>query len=97
DSFCSITRNYISIPSGSYKKMRITIDSLSYKIDNTTIVLLDSIYQFVADAFTELIIEDNEEYRIVIGIASTNWFDPVSQQIKTGHLPFEGASLKFYY
>jgi len=97
DDYCSITNGYIPITSGSYKKMRITIDSLSYKLDNTVVALLDSVYQFTANAFTDIIIEDNDEYRLVISIASTNWFEPDSQKIKTGHQPFEGASLKVYY
>lgn len=95
--FCSITGNYIPLAGGTYKKMRITTDSLSYKIDNTIIPLLDSVYQFTANAFTDIIIEGNEEYRLVISIASTNWFDPDSQKIKTGHQPFEGVSLKIFY
>ncbi len=97
NDYCSITNGYIFITSGSYKKMRITIDSLSYKLDNTNVILLDSVYQFTANAFTDIIIEDNDEYKLVISIASTNWFDPDSQKIKIGHQPFEGASLKVYY
>ena len=97
DDYCSITNGYVTITPGSYKKMRVTIDSLSYKLDNTIVALLDSVYQFTANAFTDIIIEDNDEYRLVISIASTNWFDPDSQKIKIGHQPFEGASLKVYY
>lgn len=97
NDYCSITNGYLSVSSGSYKKMRITIDSLSYKIDNTTVTLLDSVYQFTANAFTDIVIDANDEYRLVVSIASANWFDPDSQKIKTGHLPFEGASLKVYY
>ncbi len=97
DDYCSITNGYLPLAAGSYKKMRITIDSLSYKIDNTTVILFDSVYQFIANAFTEIVIDENEEYRLVISIASDNWFDPDSQKIKPGHQPFEGASLKVYY
>ncbi len=97
DEYCSITNSYIPVSAGSYKKIRITIDSLSYKIDNTITVLLDSLYQFTADAFTDIVVDANEEYDLVISIASANWFDPDSQKIKTGHQPFEGASLKVYY
>lgn len=97
NDYYSITGGYIPVAPGSYKKLRITIDSLIYKIDNTTVILLDSTYQFIASAFTDILIEDNEEYRLLVSIASTNWFDPVAQKIKTGHQPFEGANLKIYY
>lgn len=97
EDFCSITNDYISIVPGTYKTLRITIDSLSYKIDNSTVLLIDSIYQFNATAFSDLVIEDNDEYRFVVGIASTNWFDSDSLKIKTGHQPFEGANLKIFY
>lgn len=97
DEYCSITNSYVILSSGSYTKMRITIDSLAYKVDNTDIILLDSIYQFTANAFTDIVIEDNSEYRLVISISSNTWFDPDSHKIKTGHQPFEGASLKVYY
>lgn len=97
EDFCSITNGYISIVPGTYKTLRITIDSLIYKIDNSTALLIDSVYQFNATAFSDLVVEDNDEYRFVVGIASTNWFDSESLKIKTGHQPFEGASLKIYY
>lgn len=95
--FCSITNGYISIIPGTYKTLRITIDSLSYKIENSTVLLIDSVYQFTATAFSELLVEDNDEYRFVVGITSTNWFDSESLKIKPGHHPFDGASLKIYY
>ncbi|MEO0136522.1 MAG: hypothetical protein ABIL40_02010 [candidate division WOR-3 bacterium] len=97
DNYQSITNGYIPITPGNYKKVRLTIDSLIYKIDNTSIVLVDTLYQFIADAFTPILIEENQDYRLVISIASSNWFSPDSQRIKTGHKPFEGASLKIYY
>ncbi|MCX7994227.1 MAG: hypothetical protein N3A65_00420 [candidate division WOR-3 bacterium] len=97
DEYNSITDGYIPVSPGYYKEVRITIDSLIYKIDNTTVVLIDSTYQFTANAFTELLLEENHDYRLVISIASANWFSPDSQKIKTGHQPFEGASLKLYY
>ncbi len=96
--FYSVSGNYVAIDPGTYKKLRITIDSLNYKVDNTTnVLLLDSVYEFIATAFTDIIIEENDEYRLVIGICSSNWFDSESIKIKQGHQPFEGANLKIYY
>jgi hypothetical protein len=97
NDFCSITGNYVSIIPGNYKKFRVTIDSLSYSIDNTHALLLDSTFQFIASAFSDIIIEENDEYRFVISINSSTWFDSESLRVKAGHQPFEGASLKIFY
>ncbi|MEO0184448.1 MAG: hypothetical protein ABIL22_02240 [candidate division WOR-3 bacterium] len=95
--FCSITGNYVSIVPGTYRKFRVTIDSLSYKIDNTVVLLLDSNYQFIPTAFSDIVIEDGDEYRLVIGISSSSWFESESLRIKPGHSPFENATLKIFY
>ncbi|MGB9720801.1 MAG: hypothetical protein ACPL28_04890 [bacterium] len=95
--FFSITGGYVSILPGAYKKFRVTIDSLRYKIDNTTVMLLDSNYQFTATAFTDIMIDSGDEYQLVIGINSSNWFDSESLKIKAGHSPFENATLKIFY
>ncbi|MGQ9533951.1 MAG: hypothetical protein ACUVTF_01795 [bacterium] len=97
EDFCSITNSYISIVPGNYRYLRITVDSLSYRIENSIISLIDSVCQFTATSFSEIIVEANEEYRFVVGITSTNWFDSESLKIKSGHQPFEGASLKVFY
>jgi|UniRef100_A0A7V3RHI5 hypothetical protein len=97
ENFCSITMNYVPVPPGSYRKLRVTIDSLSYVEEGKKTVLLDSSYQFIASAFTDLIIEENGEYRFVINANTTTWFDPDSIKIKNGHQPFENASLKLFY
>ncbi len=96
--FQSITGSSVSIDPGSYKYFRITIDSLNYKLDNTTgVMLLDSAYEFTATAFTNLVIEENDDYRIVIGINTNGWFDSESLRIKQGNQPFEGATLRIHY
>jgi len=97
EDFCSVTGDYVSIMPGTYRKLRITIDSMNYRIDNSVISLIDSVYQFTATSFSDIIINGNDEYRLVVGIASSNWFDSESLKIKTGHQPFEGANLKLYY
>lgn len=97
ENFCSITNSYISIAPGNYRYLRITVDSLGYIIDNSITPLIDSVCQFTASSFSEIIVEENDEYKFVIGITSANWFDSESLKIKTGHQPFEGASLKVFY
>ena len=94
--FISITYGFEVIDPGSYQHVRVTVENLQY-VDLETVSLVDTAYQFDAAAFTQIVLEENDELLLVININSDAWFDTDSLQIRTGHLPFEGASLKVYY
>jgi hypothetical protein len=97
EDYVSITQNYVEISPGSYKYVQLTVDSVRYIQNTTSIMLMRTPYQFVATAFADIIIDENEELKLVVGINSKDWFDIDSLKIKAGHDPFEGASLKVYY
>lgn len=97
DTFLSIADDYIAIPGGSYQHIRLTIDSLYFVQDNTSGMLLDTAYQFDATALFEIIIEEGDEFQLLVNIISDNWFDADSLRIKPGHEAFEGARLLIYY
>ncbi len=95
--FNSVTDRYVDITPGSYKTFRITVDSLVYTKDITNVVLLYTPYQFDAGAFREIVIESNDEYKLVVNITSDQWFDTDSLKIRAGCAPFAGAKLSIYY
>jgi hypothetical protein len=94
--FISITYAYETVEPGSYQHVRVTIENLQY-VDLETIMLVDTSFQFNAAAFTQIVLEENDELQLLININSDAWFDTDSLRIRTGHVPFEGASLKVYY
>ncbi len=94
--FISITENYIEITPDAYQHIRLTVDSVRY-VNETTTVLIETSYQFNANAFTEIVIEENDEFRLVVGIASTTWLDTDSIKIREGFDAFQGATLKISY
>lgn len=94
--FISITYGFEVIDPGSYQHVRVTVENLQY-VDLETVMLVDTVFQFDAAAFTQIVLEENDELQLVININSDAWFDTDSLKIRTGHLPFEGASLKVYY
>lgn len=96
-SFTSITEQYVNIDPGSYKTFRITVDSLVYTKDATNAVLLYTTYQFDANAFSNIIFEADDEHKLVVNIASEQWFDMDSLKIKSRSAPFSGAKLSIYY
>uniref|UniRef100_A0A7C4X8Y5 DUF4382 domain-containing protein n=1 Tax=candidate division WOR-3 bacterium TaxID=2052148 RepID=A0A7C4X8Y5_UNCW3 len=95
--FASITEQSIQMDPGTYKTLRITVDSLCYVTDVNSFLLLDTEYQFTASSFSDITIDKGDELRLVIDIASPQWFDSDSMKIKTGHQAFEGAAVRRYY
>lgn len=95
--FISVTNRFLEIEPGSYEDMRITVDSVRHIQDTIEVMLVDTVCQFVADAFTAIVIEEDDEFQLVVGINTPLWFDPGNQEIRPGHVVFEGATLKIYY
>ena len=95
--FVSITNRELEIEPGAYDDIRVTVDSVRHVQDTLEVMLVDTAYQFVADAFTAIVIEEDDQFQLVVGINTPLWFDEVEQEIRQGHVAFEGASLKIYY
>jgi hypothetical protein len=93
-SFVSITDGPVVIVPGTYDHVRVTVDSVCYVSDSTTI-LIDTTYIFEANAFTNIVIEENEDMNLVINIISTAWFDTNTGTISG--IPFDQAALRVYY
>ncbi len=96
-TFASITDAEIEIVPGSYNSARLTVDSIYYVEGVVNAVVVDTALQFVANALTTIVIEENDQLSLVVNIASTTWFDSGTQQIISGHNPFEGARLRIHY
>jgi hypothetical protein len=94
--YFSVTNGYETVEPGSYQHVRVTVENLQY-VDLETIMLVDTSFQFNAAAFTQIVLEENDELQLLINVNSDAWFDTDSLKIRTGHLPFEGASLKVYF
>ena len=95
--FTTITHRYIDLEPGTFSNVRVMIDSLTYIQQTSTTVIIDSTYQFVAQAFTPVVISDGDELKIVVSIAAEIWFDTDSVRIIEGHYPFEGAAITIFY
>jgi len=95
--FVSITNRYIEITPGSYQSIRLTVDSVSYVHDPVSMMLIDTSYQFIANAFSQIVIDENDDLQLAITINSSSWLDTDSMKIKEGHVAFEGAALRVYY
>lgn len=95
--FTSITHRHIDVAAGTYNSVRLTIDSLAYIQQTSSTLVFDSSYQFVAQAFTPVVISDGDELRLVVSIAAEIWFDTDSVKIIEGHYPFEGAAMTVFY
>ena len=95
--FTSITYRHFDVAPGTYSRVRLTIDSLTYVQQTSSTLVFDSSYQFVAQAFTPVVITDGAELRLVVSIASEIWFDTDSVRIIEGHYPFEGAAITIFY
>jgi len=97
--FVSITGGDVEISPDSYLRMRLTVDSVRYVDEPVDKMLIDTPYQFTAQAFSAIVIEEDDEFRLVVNINSDAWFDsnPDSLKIREGHEAFEGAQLKIYY
>lgn len=94
--FVSITNNYVEITPGSYQSIRLTVDSVCY-VSDSTVMLVETSYQFIANAFTQIVIDENDDLQLAITINSSSWLDTDSMKIKGGHELFEGAALRIYY
>jgi hypothetical protein len=92
--FVSITDIPVTIVPGNYDHVRVTVDSVRF-ITDSTVVLIDTTYVFNANAFTTIVIEENDDMSLVINLVSTSWLDA-----NTGTLngtPFDQAALRVYY
>ncbi len=94
--FVSITEGSIEITPGSYQSIRLTVDSVCY-VSDSTVMLIETSYQFIANAFTQIVIDENDDLQLAITINSSSWLDTDSMKIKEGHVAFEGAALRVYY
>lgn len=94
--FVSITEGSIEITPGSYQSIRLTVDSVCY-VSDSTVMLIETSYQFIANAFTQIVIDENDDLQLAITINSSSWLDTDSMKLKVGHVPFEGAALRVYY
>ncbi len=94
--FVSITNNYIEITPGSYQSIRLTVDSVCY-VSDSIVMLVETSYQFIAKAFSQIVIDENDDLQLAITINSSSWLDTDSMKIKEGHVAFEGAALRVYY
>jgi hypothetical protein len=95
--FVSITDGYVEISPGAYQTIRVSGEALRYIQDSTSIPLVTTSFQFTASSFSEIVIEENDELQLVVGIMSQTWFDLDSLKIKDGYEPFQGAFLRIYY
>ena len=95
-NFVTVTNDYQEIDPGSYDHIRLTVDSVRY-LDGTETIIIDTTVEFNADAFTQIVIEKNDELRLVVNLNTSVWFSPDSVKIRDLHVPFEGASLKIHY
>lgn len=95
--FVSITNDYRGVAPGSYSNVRITVDSVVYVQETSSTVLIDTLFQFVAQAFAPLVIDEGDELQLVVVIASENWFDLNTGSIIPGSQAFEGAALRIHY
>lgn len=94
--FVSITEGSIEITPGSYQSIRLTVDSVCY-VSDSTVMLVETSYQFIANAFTQIVIDENDDLQLAITINSSSWLDTDSMKIKGGHELFEEAALRIYY
>lgn len=95
--FMSITDRYVEVTPGSYQNIRLTVESVRYIQDSVSVPLIDGSYEFVATAFSELVVEENDDLQFVIGIMSATWFDADSLKIRSGYEAFQGATLRINY
>ncbi|MGB3479740.1 MAG: hypothetical protein WBB67_11335 [bacterium] len=95
--FVGITDRYVEVTPGSYQNVRLTVESVRYIQDSISVLLIDASYQFIATAFSGLVVDENDDLQFVIGIMSTTWFDSDSLKIRSGYEAFQGATLRINY
>lgn len=94
--FASITDSRVDVVPDSYRRIRLTVDSLGFTDGADSISLLAASTQFVAEAFADIIVSDGDELTFAVNLRSELWFSPDSMKIKTGHAAYEGAYLKLH-
>jgi len=92
--FVSITDGPVTIVPGTYDHLRVTVDSVRF-LSDSIVMLIDTMYVFDANAFTNLVITENDDMDLVINIVSTSWFD--SNTGTVNGTPFDQAALRVYY
>ena len=97
DDFVSITNGYEGIEPKTYANVRVTVDSLTHIQQTSSVLLIDTAFSFVAEAFTPIVISDDIDYRLVVVIAAEHWFDDTLVSIIPGRQPFENAALRIFY
>jgi hypothetical protein len=94
--FFSITNDHVDVTPGSYNRVRVTVDSVSYTTETSVVPVLNTSTQFTASSFSDIEI-GTTEMRLVVTIASANWFDSGSHSVIPGHSLFEGATFRESY
>ena len=95
--FASITNGYIDIEPGTYPRVRITLDSLEHVQQTATVSVVDTAFSFIAEAFTPIVISENDEIELVIVINAETWFNENTSAIIENHYAFDGAALRIFY
>jgi hypothetical protein len=93
-AFASITDSRVDVVPDSYRRIRITVDSLGFTNGTDSAYLVTGTTQFVAEAFTDIIVAEGDELAFSVNVRSDTWLSPDSMKIISGHTPFEGANLK---
>jgi len=92
--FGSITDSKVDVVPDSYRRIRITVDSLGFTNGTDSTYLVTGTTQFVAEAFADIIVSDGDELTFSVNIRSDIWLSLDSMKIISGHTAFEGANLK---
>jgi hypothetical protein len=95
--FVTITNDYTDVTPGTYSSARVTVDSVVYVQETSDTILIDTVFQFTAQTFAPLVIDEGDELQLVVVIASENWFDSDSVRIIPGRHAFQGATLRVHY
>ena len=94
--FASITDSRVDVVPDSYRRIRITVDSLGFTNGTDSAYLVTAAVQFVAEAFTDIIVSEGDELTFAVNVRSDIWLSPDSMKIVSGHAAFEGANLKLH-
>ncbi len=95
--YVTLTDDWVQITPGEYRYMRVTADSLRYDNNITITMLHEQSFDFVAQAFSNILVDENDEIQLVILINSNNWLELDSLRIIPGKSAFEGAALRIHY
>ncbi len=95
--FTSITTGYIDVEPRTISRVRVTVDSLTHVQQTSLTLVIEPAFSFIAQAFTPIVIGEEDELRLVIVINAETWFNDSTGEIIQGHDPFEDAALRIYY